>query len=277
MTEFSTLLLLLWIFSLYTVQCEYKPCQLREYANGYVCVCNETYCDTMDVEKPQRFGDFITIASTKSGKRFEISKGRFQPKSIEPNVIRVKRFSHSIGINQNVPNRIESGLRSLTLTINPNKQYQKIVGFGGAFTGSVSYLFDLMPESLRHAIYRNYYSQDEGIGYTMMRIPIGGCDFDLAPWAYNEQPINDEKLSNFTRLDSRDLRRIQQINDIKKVANIKAIKLFGTAWSPPKWFVVIFFFMRSISHSAPKFPENVSVSILNAARVCGLSKLLFIF
>lgn len=42
----------------------------------------------------------------------------------------------------------------------------------------------------------------------MMRIPIGGCDFDLSPWAYNEKPINDVNLSNFVQLDQRDLDKV---------------------------------------------------------------------
>lgn len=42
----------------------------------------------------------------------------------------------------------------------------------------------------------------------MMRIPIGGCDFDLAPWAYNEKPRNDVNLTHFTALDQRDLERV---------------------------------------------------------------------
>lgn len=42
----------------------------------------------------------------------------------------------------------------------------------------------------------------------MTRIPIGGCDFDLSPWAYNELPVNDIYLSNFTQLDKRDLDRV---------------------------------------------------------------------
>lgn len=54
---------------------------------------------------------------------------------------------------------------------------------------------------------RSYYG-DDGIRYNIMRIPIGGCDFDLAPWAYNEEPTNDAALSNFTALDARDLERV---------------------------------------------------------------------
>lgn len=92
-----------------------------------------------------------------------------------------------------------------------------------------------MPVSLRHSLYRSYYDKEEGIGYSMMRIPIGGTDFDLKPWAYNEFPENDKQLSNFTQLDDRDLHRIDQINNLKKVAGIDEIKFVGSAWSPPKW------------------------------------------
>ena len=42
----------------------------------------------------------------------------------------------------------------------------------------------------------------------MMRIPIGGCDFDLSPWAYNEMPTHDRHLINFTKLDQRDLDKV---------------------------------------------------------------------
>lgn len=53
----------------------------------------------------------------------------------------------------------------------------------------------------------SYYGE-QGINYNMMRIPIGGCDFDLAPWAYNELPSNDVNLTNFSQLDQRDLDRV---------------------------------------------------------------------
>lgn len=61
-----------------------------------------------------------------------------------------------------------------------------------------------------------------------------GCDFDLQPWAYNEQPIDDKDLSNFTKLDAHDLRRNEQIKELKKMAEIDDIKLIGTAWSAPR-------------------------------------------
>lgn len=47
----------------------------------------------------------------------------------------------------------------------------------------------------------------------MMRMPIGGCDFDLEPWAYNELPVNDLTLSNFTQLDPRDIENVNEKNN----------------------------------------------------------------
>lgn len=96
-----------------------------------------------------------------------------------------------------------------TITVDERCVFQTIVGFGGAHTGAVTYLFQKLPESVQDFIYQSYYSATKGIGYTMTRIPIGGCDFDLEPWAYNEFPENDTVLSNFTRLDKRDLDRVR--------------------------------------------------------------------
>lgn len=95
-----------------------------------------------------------------------------------------------------------------TVTVNEQSKFQTIVGFGGAHTGAVTYLLKQLPQSLQDFIYESYYSQTKGIAYTMTRVPIGGCDFDLEPWAYNESPVNDRCLSNFTSLDERDLDRV---------------------------------------------------------------------
>lgn len=122
-----------------------------------------------------------------------------------------------------------------TVIVDRSRTFQSITGFGGAFTGSVSYLLQQAPTALANALYTMYYSLTEGIGYTMMRIPIGGCDFDLEPWAYNEQPADDVTLSSFYALDRRDLERIGQLRDLSAVTGNTDIKLVGAAWSPPPW------------------------------------------
>lgn len=112
---------------------------------------------------------------------------------------------------------------------------QKIIGFGGAFTGAVSYNLRKLPQNLVDMVYNSYYSKEYGIGFNMMRIPIGGCDFDLAPWAYNEEPHNDKKLSNFYKLDQRDVEKVEQIKRLMEITDNNQIKFVGAAWSPPPW------------------------------------------
>ena len=81
---------------------------------------------------------------------------------------------------------------------------------------------------------RSYFHKD-GIAYNLLRTSIGGCDFDLEPWAYNEQPSNDRYLSNFTQLDARDLLKLKLIQRLKSVAVQNDIKIMAAAWSPPPW------------------------------------------
>lgn len=206
---------------------DFKPCSLREFDKGFVCVCNETYCDSLVFARPKSKGQYSLVTSNALGERFVWKQGHFvlrtrhqRPSKRFYSVIRAKREERKI---------------KKELNVFRERRYQTIVGFGGAFTGAVSHLLDLLPKSLRETIYKDYFSQTEGIGYTFMRIPIGGCDFDLQPWAYNEQPTNDPTLTNFTQLDPRDMRKVEQIREIVNLTKNYDIKIMGAAWSPPKW------------------------------------------
>lgn len=118
--------------------------------------------------------------------------------------------------------------------VNRSLTFQKIVGFGNSFTGAVSHNLNQAP-SLKENIFKSYYSKDFGNAFNMIRTPIGGCDFDLAPWAYNEWPENDLKLSNFTELDLRDVEKVERLKELMAVSNNFDIKFIGAAWSSPKW------------------------------------------
>lgn len=83
-------------------------------------------------------------------------------------------------------------------------------------------------------MYRSYF-HSEGIGYNSIRMSIGGSDFDLQPWAYNEEPRNDPLLSNFTTLDARDLQKIEQLKRAKSVCQLNDLKVMAAAWSAPTW------------------------------------------
>jgi hypothetical protein len=43
----------------------------------------------------------------------------------------------------------------------------------------------------------SYFGPD-GLEYNMMRVPIGGADFSTHPYTYNEYPLYDIHLTNFS-------------------------------------------------------------------------------
>lgn len=202
------------------------PCALRQYPTGSVCVCNVTYCDTLEFEDPTEPGEFVLVSSASNGTRFGQARGRF---------VQAENATFLPAVMLRSKQRMVRSTRPVSVEINRGRKYQQIVGFGGAFTGAVSYNLGLLKPELRESMYRSYYSKKVGIGYSLMRIPIGGSDFDLKPWAYNESPMDDKLLLNFTVLDKRDQARIEQIKELMQVADNHEIKFMGTAWSPPRW------------------------------------------
>lgn len=186
-----------------------KPCNYQRIGDG-VCVCNITYCDTLDVLQPN-CGEFTLVTSSKSGKRFKITN------RTSVNVSQV-----AVPLNR-------------WLKIDANQTYQKIIGFGGAFTDATSSVIAAMHESLRICVYTSYVSSTNGAAYQIFRIPLGGSDFSDTPWAYNEQPEMDVMLSNMTILHPLDQRRADQIKELTTVIPASKLKFMLCAWSPPPW------------------------------------------
>lgn len=193
---------------------------------------------------PENEGEVLIISTSKTGLRYFETRTSFRGKTVT-----IPHGPYHYGSSERpsdfeialkaikLPQRTEQPLDSVVnVSINRTATFQKIIGFGGAFTGAVSYnLKQLAGDELRSHVYQSYYSQEVGNGYNLMRIPIGGCDFDLDPWAYNEYPEHDPELTSFTKLDQRDLDKLEQIRELKKVAGNDDIKLLGAAWSPPRW------------------------------------------
>lgn len=181
---------------------------------GYVCVCTDSYCDSLKLPLPlSDSNDWMLVTSTESGQRFEFSLGKF-----------------------NLPHESNRTNSTTTTTktfaeINQNIVYQVLAGFGGSITGAVTYVLNKLTSArLRECIYKSYYTNDHGLGYTMIRTPIGGCDFDLEPWTYNQYPKNDLTLSNFTELHPNDVARMAIIKECMNVTGNVDAKIIGAAW-----------------------------------------------
>ena len=54
-------------------------CVPKDYGNGgTVCVCNATYCDTIDPVVPVPTGQYLMYTSSMEGLRFSITTGEFK-------------------------------------------------------------------------------------------------------------------------------------------------------------------------------------------------------
>lgn len=53
------------------------PCNIRETQYGYVCLCDETYCDSLDGPLPQSRKEYTLVTTSKNKERFIYKIGRF--------------------------------------------------------------------------------------------------------------------------------------------------------------------------------------------------------
>lgn len=97
----------------------YSPCHNIATKYGSVCVCTESYCDEFAAEGtlPLAAGEFAVYTSSASGERFHLQTGKFSKPKI------ATHFSGD----------------PLTLKVDRNTTFQKIMGFGAAFTGIIIY------------------------------------------------------------------------------------------------------------------------------------------
>ncbi|XP_075983909.1 lysosomal acid glucosylceramidase-like [Anticarsia gemmatalis] len=187
-----------------------KPCAAWPvHGKSVVCVCNATYCDTVSRTSPTA-GTFVAYTSSAGGSRFKKTTGNLQPAA-----------------------KLEPGCGTETLVLYPDKKYQTIEGFGGSATDAAGINWKNLSEPLQELLINSYFS-NEGLEYNTIRVPIGGTDFSTHPYAYNDQPENDVKLSNFTLAYEDYQYKIPMIKAGMKVATAP-VHVIATTWSPPPW------------------------------------------
>jgi len=117
-----------------------------------------------------------------------------------------------------------------TIEIDRAQLMQKIIGFGGAFTESSAYNLNRINKTQRDKAIKAYFDPKEGLGYTIGRVSIHGCDFSLNSYLYIKD--FDDTLESFDI--SRDQPIIDLIHDAEKHAGQK-IEILGSPWTPPFW------------------------------------------
>jgi len=117
------------------------------------------------------------------------------------------------------------------ITIQPEKEYQTFLGFGGSFTeASATVLNQLSPEN-RRLILEAYFGAS-GAQYSLTRTHINSCDFSLGNYSY--APVEgDTALIHFSvQEDQDDL--IPMIKDALKISQ-EGFRIIASPWTAPPW------------------------------------------
>ena len=94
---------------------KYSKCISKDFGHGgTVCLCSENECDSFSEGTPLGMGEYAVYTSSKARERFSLKTAKFG-KSLT----------------------MKSSVENVRLMVNNSVRFQKILGFGGAFTGNV--------------------------------------------------------------------------------------------------------------------------------------------
>lgn len=120
---------------------------------------------------------------------------------------------------------------AVQISLNPEKKFQKITGFGGSFTESSAYLINQMSPKNRIKIINAYFGE-EGAQYSLTRTHMNSCDFSLSNYSYAPQE-GDKELTSFSIDEDRpDI--IPFIKDAQK-ASKEGFRIISSPWTAPPW------------------------------------------
>ncbi|XP_021925903.1 glucosylceramidase-like isoform X2 [Zootermopsis nevadensis] len=184
-----------------------QGCAPKNYGtNKVVCVCNATYCDNLHPpEELLQPGYYLQYTSTQTGKR------------LVPISMQMSKKAPSTGD---------------VWKVTSSKQYQEIIGFGAAITDSVGINIGSLEKDVRESLLNQYYGP-EGIGYTLVRVPLGGTDFSTRFYTYDDGTA-DPTLSRFKLADEDYKYKLPYLKYIKQLSNPRVVTV---PWSPPEWMI----------------------------------------
>ncbi|XP_068179932.1 lysosomal acid glucosylceramidase isoform X2 [Antennarius striatus] len=202
----SSILLALFLTAEVTVSAGLTDCIARDFGHeSVVCECNSTYCDSVGSLVLPAVGQYSTYLTSMAGSRLEPGQGQVQ---------------------------VNSSGTGLRLTVNPNQKYQRIRGFGGAMTDAAAINIQSLSAGAQDQLLRQYFSP-EGIGYRVVRVPMGSCDFSTRLYTYADT-AGDYNLDSFT-LAPEDINMKIPLLQRAQVLSPQPLYLLASAWTAPAW------------------------------------------
>eukprot|EP00164_Ancoracysta_twista_P004549 GFYU01006135.1.p1 GENE.GFYU01006135.1~~GFYU01006135.1.p1 ORF type:complete len:534 (-),score=199.34 GFYU01006135.1:26-1627(-) len=200
----ATVALVLVVSSVTLVSGAGECLQLKGFEG--MCACTSDHCDTVDPVGELDLDTVVVYQTSKGGDRLKRSTQKWEGKN---------KGQH------------------YTIKFDYGQQFQKIQGFGGAFTDSASINTHALTEDLQQKVLESYFGED-GIQYSLGRINIAACDFSTHHYTYDEVD-GDFDLEHFDI--SMDITENKKIPFIKSALAMtsRPLWLFGSPWSPPTW------------------------------------------
>jgi len=128
-----------------------------------------------------------------------------------------------------------SGTHTVKIHVDPTTTYQVMEGFGAAMTDSSAWLINTkLSTAQRTALLNQLFSSQDGIGLSMLRVPMGASDFALSAYTYDDMPAGqtDPTLQCFSI--AHDLAYIVPMLQQCRAIN-PSLRLQASPWSPPAW------------------------------------------
>jgi glucosylceramidase len=117
-----------------------------------------------------------------------------------------------------------------TIVLDPEKSFQEILGFGGAFTDAACYTFNQLDAAEREKLFHLLFHPSE-MGLSVCRTCIGSSDYSTKMYSYDEGDP-DPELSRF----SIDHDRAYILPILREARTVNPdLFLFSSPWSPPGW------------------------------------------
>jgi glucosylceramidase len=116
------------------------------------------------------------------------------------------------------------------IQIDPDKKFQEVLGFGGAFTDAACYTFNRLDPSAREALFHEMFHASQ-MGLSIGRLPVGSSDYATKVYSFDEGDP-DPEMKRFSIEHDREyilpiLRQARKVNP--------DLFLFSSPWSPPGW------------------------------------------
>ena len=135
---------------------------------------------------------------------------------------------------------------AVRIVIDPSLRRQNWIGAGAAVTDATAYLlWEVMDAGQRGRLLRELFDPVDGAGFSLVRIPMGSCDFNKQDYyTYDDLPFgsHDSELKRFSIGEgtpgapeaTKDLKYIVPV--LREILDINpGVKIVAAPWSAPAW------------------------------------------